>query len=58
MAVVARKEEYLRELQNHEIEVRNLVEAGHEQAQQGKTKDFSSVCDRLEKKYSDAILHN
>ncbi len=33
-------------------EVRNLVAAGLEQIKQGKTKEFNSVCDRLEKRYT------
>lgn len=31
---------------------------GYEQAINGQTKDFNSVCDRLEKKCRDAILRN
>lgn len=38
-----------------EKEVRNLVIAGLEQIKAGKTKDFNSVCDRLEKKYSNGM---
>lgn len=36
-------------------EVRNLVLAGLEQIKEGNTKDFDEVCDRLEKKYSNAV---
>lgn len=32
--------------------VRNLVVMGLQQVKAGKTKDFNSVCDRLEEKYS------
>ncbi len=32
--------------------VRNLVVAGLEQIKLGKTKEFNSVCDRLEKRYT------
>lgn len=32
-------------------EVHNLVLGGLEQIKQGKTKDFDTVCDRVEKKY-------
>ena len=32
-------------------EVQNLVLVGLEQIKEGKTQDFDSVCDRLEKKY-------
>ena len=31
--------------------VRNLVFVGLEQVKEGNTKDFNSVCDRLENKY-------
>ena len=58
MAVAVRKEDYLKEMQDHDKEVRDLVMAGYEQAKQGKTKSFDAVCERLEKKYSNAILHN
>ena len=38
--------------------VRNLVAAGLEQIKAGKTKDFNTVCDRLEKRYtSEAISY-
>ena len=58
MAVAVRKEDYLKEMQNHDKEVRDMVMVGYEQAKQGKTKSFDAVCERLEKKYSNAILHN
>ena len=36
-----------------EEDVRKFVLAGLEQSKQGKIKDFNSVCDRLEKKYTE-----
>ena len=45
-------------MEMNQQEVRNLVLAGYEQAQQGKTKSLDSVCERLENKYSNAILQN
>lgn len=43
--------------EQHEA-VRNLVVAGLEQIKTGKTKDFNTVCDRLEKRYtSEAISY-
>ena len=33
-------------------EVRSLVMAGLEQIKEGKTQDFNTACDRLEKKYT------
>lgn len=38
--------------------VRDLVRQGVEQANQGKTKDFNTVCERLERKYMDAVLQH
>lgn len=32
--------------------------AGLEQIKEGKTKDFNTVCDRLEKKYRDEAISN
>lgn len=53
---VASKSDYQTALEEQKTEVRNLVLAGLEQIKEGKTKDFNSVCDRLEKKYrNDAI---
>ena len=38
--------------------VRDIVAAGLEQIKAGKTKDFNTVCDRLEKRYtSEAISY-
>ena len=48
---VALKEDYQRALDEQKKEVRELVMAGLEQIKEGKTKDFNTVCDRLEKKY-------
>ena len=48
---VAINEDYQRALDEQQKEVRNLVMAGLEQIKEGKTKDFNTVCDRLEKKY-------
>ena len=45
---------YAESLQQQQIEVRQLVMDGLKQAKEGKTKDFNAVCDRLEKKYTDA----
>jgi accessory colonization factor AcfC len=55
---VAIKENYQKTLDEQNLEVRNMVLAGLEQVKKGNTKDFDEVCDRLEKKYSDAALHN
>jgi accessory colonization factor AcfC len=55
---VAIKENYQKTLDEQNLEVRNMVLAGLEQVKKGNTKDFNEVCDRLEKKYSDAALHN
>lgn len=55
MAVEA-KNDYQKALEEQKIEVRNLVLAGLEQIKEGKTKDFNSVCDRLEKKYRDEAI--
>lgn len=55
---VAVKDEYKTELDAQRIEVRNMVMAGLEQVQEDKTKDFNEVCDRLEKKYRNAAVHN
>jgi hypothetical protein len=55
---VAIKGNYQEILDEQNLEVRNMVLAGLEQVKKGNTKDFNEVCDRLEKKYSDAALHN
>lgn len=43
-------------LKEKQSEVRKLVLDGLKQIDEGKTKDFNNVCDRLEKKYRDAAL--
>lgn len=55
---VAVKEDYQRALDEQKQEVRELVMAGLEQIKEGKIKDFSTVCDRLEKKYRDKAISN
>ena len=55
MAVAVTKD-YQKKLEQQKVEVRNLVVAGLEQIKEGKTKDFNSVCDRLEKKYGDETI--
>ena len=47
-----------RALDEQKKEVRELVMAGLEQIKEGKTKDFNTVCDRLEKKYRDEAISN
>ena len=54
----ALKEDYQRALNEQKKEVRGLVIAGLEQVKKGRTKDFNTVCDRLEKKYSDEAISN
>lgn len=55
---VALKEDYQRALDEQKQEVRELVIAGLEQIKGGKTKDFNTVCDKLEKKYRDEAISN
>ena len=55
---VALEEDYQRALDEQKKEVRELVMAGLEQIKEGKTKDFNTVCDRLEKKYRDEAISN
>ena len=55
---VALKEDYQRALNEQKKEVQELVMAGLEQIKEGKTKDFNTVCDRLEKKYRDEAISN
>lgn len=55
---VALKEDYQKVLDEQKREVRELVLAGLEQVKEGKTKDFNTVCDGLEKKYKDATVSN
>ncbi len=49
----ALKNDYQTALDEQNKEVRNLVMAGLEQMKDGNTKDFNTVCDRLEKKYKE-----
>lgn len=51
---VAVKKVYAETLEQQQIEVRQSVMDGLRQAREGKTKDFNTVCDRLEKKYTNA----
>lgn len=53
---VAVKKDYQIALEEQKVEVRNLVLAGLNQIKEGKTKDFNSVCDRLEKKYKNEAI--
>lgn len=55
---LALKEDYQRALNEQKKEVRELVMAGLEQVKKGKTKDFNTVCDRLEKKYENEAISN
>lgn len=55
---VALKEDYQKALDEQKKEVRELVMAGLEQIKEGKTKDFNTVCGRLEKKYTDEAISN
>lgn len=55
---VALKEDYQKALDEQKKEVRELVMAGLEQIKEGKTKDFNTVCGRLEKKYRDEAISN
>ena len=50
------RKNYAENLQQQQIEVRQLVMDGLKQAKEGKTKDFNAVCDRLEKKYTEQDL--
>lgn len=51
---VAVKKIYAETLEQQQIEVRQSVMDGLRQVKEGKTKDFNTVCDRLEKKYTNA----
>ncbi len=48
--------DYMKILEQQQTEVRQLVIDGLKQVKEGKTKDFNTVCDRLEKKYTNASL--
>ena len=56
--VAALNEDYQRTLHEQKKEVHELVMAGLEQIKEGNTKDFNTVCDRLEKKYRDEAISN
>ncbi len=55
---VALKEDFQRALDEQTKEIRELVMAGLEQIKEGKSKDFNTVCDRLERKYRDEAISN
>lgn len=57
MAVVL-KRDYQKALDEQKEEVRGLVMDGLERIKEGKTKDFNTVCDRLEKKYRNEAISN
>lgn len=52
------KQDDIKQIEENRLEVRNLVLAGYEQAKKENTKSLDSVCERLERKYNDAILQN
>ena len=54
----ALNEDYQRTLHEQKKEVHELVMAGLEQIKEGKTKDFNTVCDRLETNYRDEAISN
>ena len=49
------RHDYGKVLDEQNKEVRNFVLDGLEQIKEGKTQNFDSVCDRLEKKYENEI---
>ncbi len=53
MAMTARQE-YEVEKQNNDLDVREMVMQAMTQICEGKTKRFDEVCQRLEKKYTNA----
>lgn len=55
MAVALRRE-YKKAMNEENKDVQNLVLAGLEQIKEGKTQNFNSVCDRLEKKYKNEAI--
>ena len=55
---VSIREDYRTALEEQRMEVREMVLAGLKEVKAGKTKDFSKVCDRFEKKYRDAAVQN
>lgn len=46
--------EYIRTQEEKQEQIRNAVLAGYHQVQEGNTKDFDLICDRLENKYLNA----
>ena len=54
----ALNEDYQRTLHEQKKGVHELVMAGLEQIKEGKTKDFNTVCARLEKNYRDEATSN
>ncbi len=54
--MTAVKKDYQQALDAQKKEVCDLVMAGLEQVKEGKTKDFHTVCDRLEKKYRNEAI--
>lgn len=55
---LAASEEYLAMMDKQQKEVRSLVSEGLKQMKEGKIKDFNTVCDRLEKKYTNEAIQN
>ena len=55
---VALRQDCRKALDEQNKEVQNLVLAGLEQIKEGKTQNFDSVCDRLEKKYKNEAIQN
>ena len=55
MVIIVRSN-YQRDYEEEKRKVPNLVLVGLEQIKKGKTKDFNSVCDRLEKKYRNEVI--
>lgn len=53
MAMTARQE-YEAERKNDDLNIREMVTQAVSQVSQGRTKDFNEVCERLEKKYTNA----
>lgn len=41
-----------------DVEIREMILAGLNQIKTGEVRDFNEVCDRLERKYRDAAIHD